>query len=368
MYNLHGSLTTMKNQKLKVFITCLWKEEYCDPKNWKYKPSTYGIEGATLVGEPEMMLFSDMTGQWINPGRKLRINEYKLNEMKRYMLDHGIDTEKGEFGYVDADTNSAINLNHRRELGLHHKDVPLPGWMVQRIRFDSEEARILFANLSNVVLDVPHINPSVKDVESAVRDLCSLLESVSEVDVKTYVEKLGFHLGKTNRGNIVRSILLDLVNDPSKKVKTSQRYNTYGKGTIDYWLESYCNDDWLEEVFNTKRERVQIITQSNIDSDLSALLRANRDAIVAGEPLNLLVAVNEPSRNESLATKRSKFFDTTLEKYEDLVLQMMGLTTDKLNRGRFAWNHPDSQNRFVPQCNSTEMGGQLIYVKNRTFN
>ena len=353
------------DKKVNPFVTDLWKAEYCDPSNWAYKPSTYGIEGATLVGEPQMMLFSEMTGHWINPGRKLRINEYKLREMKEYMLEHGIDTDKGEFGYVDADTDAAINLNHRRELGLHHKEVDLPGWMVQKIRFDSETARILFANLSNVVLDVPHINPSVKDVEAAVRDLCSLLDAVTEIDVKTFIEKLGVHLGKTNRGNILRSIMLDL-NHGEKKVKTSQRYSTYSKATIDYWMDKYCNDDWIDDVFLEKR--VQIITQYNIDSDLSAILRANRDAIVANEPLNLLIACTEPSRNESLATKRSKFFETTLEKYEDLILQMVGQNTDKWNRGRFAWNHPDAQNRFVPQCNATETDGKLIYVKNRTFN
>ena len=86
------------DKKVNPFVTDLWKAEYCDPSNWAYKPSTYGIEGAYLVGEPEMMLFSEMTGHWLNPGRKLRINEYKLREMKEYMLEHGIDTDKGEFG------------------------------------------------------------------------------------------------------------------------------------------------------------------------------------------------------------------------------------------------------------------------------
>ena len=111
MYNsLFTTMTEEKNTDKKVnpFVTDLWKAEYCDPSNWAYKPSTYGIEGAYLVGEPEMMLFSEMTGHWLNPGRKLRINEYKLREMKEYMLEHGIDTDKGEFGYVDADTDAAV--------------------------------------------------------------------------------------------------------------------------------------------------------------------------------------------------------------------------------------------------------------------
>ena len=50
------------------FITGIWKSDNCDPQNWNYEPSTYGVVGAHLVGTPVMKLWSD-TEDGDNPGR-----------------------------------------------------------------------------------------------------------------------------------------------------------------------------------------------------------------------------------------------------------------------------------------------------------
>ena len=102
---------------------------------------------------------------------------------------------------------------------------------------------------------------------------------------------------------------------------------------------------------------------------MSTLLEKNKDAVTSNKPLNLLVAVEDPTKNESLDTKRHKVFNTTLKNWEDIILLSMGMTEKDVNRYHFAWNHPDASYRFLPQDNESEMKtGDLIYVKNRIFN
>ena len=50
------------------FLSDDWLPEHCDPEKWE-KPSTHGIPGVELVGDPHMKLWSD-TVAWNNPGRK----------------------------------------------------------------------------------------------------------------------------------------------------------------------------------------------------------------------------------------------------------------------------------------------------------
>lgn len=347
------------------FITANWRPEHCDPENWKYKPSTYGVDGVEIVGDPHMMLFRDMTGIWTNPGRVERVNQGKLNDLKDNIIEFGINMEQGRMIYVDDKDSSTINGNHRKELGVDKK-LGINGWMVQRVRFETETAKILFANVSNVEMKLPHNNPSPKDVEAAVRDLINLLKNPSRSDVELYVKTCGPHLGNKSRGKIIKNIMLELV--LGGNVSSSERYTTYGKDTIDNYTENYCDDEWMENYLNNDNERVHVVTMYNFDSDFWSFYKNNTDARTRDEPLHLLIAVKEPSKNESLATKRDKVFNTKLKNVEDTLLASFSMAEKEINRYHFAWNHPDCEHRFLPQDNATEMQGGLIKIKNRTFN
>ena len=104
-------MTTQTNP----FITANWRPEHCDPNNWGYKPSTYDVEGVELIGTPHMMLFTDMTGTWVNPARAERINLSKLKDLRDNIHEFGINTKEGRMIYVDADDMSTINGNHRKD-------------------------------------------------------------------------------------------------------------------------------------------------------------------------------------------------------------------------------------------------------------
>ena len=87
------------------FVSQYWGIDYCDPKSWDYQPSTYGVEGVHLVGTPEMKLFSELTGNWTNPGRSHGINLGMCDEMIEDIRDNGIDTKNGSMIYWDVDDN-----------------------------------------------------------------------------------------------------------------------------------------------------------------------------------------------------------------------------------------------------------------------
>tara|TARA_B100000927_G_scaffold44575_1_gene31937 strand:- start:56 stop:1126 length:1071 start_codon:yes stop_codon:yes gene_type:complete len=349
------------------FITANWRPEHCDPNNWGYKPSTYGVDGVELVGKPHMMLFNDMTGTWTNPARVERITLSKLKDLRDNIHEFGINTKEGRMIYVDADDMSTINGNHRKELRTDRR-IDIRGWMVQLVRFKNRQAKRDFANISNIDMSLPHNNPSQKDVEAGVRDALNDFDRRPyKKEIDELIQSYGRHLGGKIRGKILKKIMWEL--QKQGKVNASERYTTYGKDTVKLYVNDHQDDEWIDEILSNENEISHVMTVYNFKSDLGALLEKNELAVSRKKPLNLLIAVEEPTGDDTLCKKRDRVFDEILEYWEDLLLLSMGMTDKRINRYHFAWNHPDAKHRFLPQDNNDEMKTrELIYVKNRTFN
>ena len=344
------------------FITEIWKSDHCDPQNWNYEPSTYGVVGAHLVGTPEMKLWSD-TEDGDNPGRY----EFKIADVLKLedeINTHGIDPKKGSIVYYDVDEEDTINGKHRRGYSKRKK---IPGWMMQGIRFDSPVARIRFALLSNARAVHYHKNASKEDVYTAVRHVLEELKDYSRELIASEVKTLGSHLTESQRDAIRDKIYMELQFDPN--AKSSERYVTHNNTTIADLLQKIkLVDDWVIDYWENDDAITICVNAQNFESRVGSLLAANEKAVDWDKPLHIIFCVPTPEGKETLRTKREKFFSTHLERVEDRVLVACGLVKNNKNRSIFAWNHPDSEHRAVPQDTENEDLHTLIRVKNRDFN
>ena len=91
---------TVTGQSAAIFVSQYWDAEACVPENWKYVPSTYGVKGAHLVGTPAMKLWSELQGNWDNPGRKRGIDLGKCGEIKEDIEEFGINIYKGDISNI----------------------------------------------------------------------------------------------------------------------------------------------------------------------------------------------------------------------------------------------------------------------------
>ena len=182
------------SKPVNEFVSKYWGIDHCDPNSWDYKPSTYGIKGVHLVGNPKMKLFSELTGNWNNPGRAYGINVGMCEEIAEDIRDNGIDTKKGSMIYWDVDDSSKINAYHREHVA---SELNIAGWMGQGVRFDNEKAKIRFACKSNNRKELTHNNTSAKDVETTVRRVLELENTYTKND-NIFIHSVG----KLQHGNL----------------------------------------------------------------------------------------------------------------------------------------------------------------------
>jgi len=356
---------------LSAFFTSIWRPEHCDPKNWKYKPSTYGIKGAHKVGEPHMMLAKDIDTSWHNPGRKEKFSHFRSNLIKEDIIENGINLEEGRVIYVDVDGMKCMNGFNRFYL-CNDKKIDIRGWMIQLMRYDDEISRILHANKSNVQKVIAHNNPKKEDVEAAVQDIASRLNNPDRDEIRDIINDLGEHLNTRQRGEILQTLMLDLT--MNNKVSPAERYTVYGAKAMKSYADKWSDgDEWFEDYYNNEDEEVFNISMTNIQSDQSALLKALVKATLQNKPLHLLISVSTPtgSSKETLTTKRKKVFEDYLTDLENMFMTVMKLQINNCHRYSFAWNHPDCQHRFLPQDNHNELRSGLIVPPkhwNRGFN
>ena len=160
----HRSPIGMEN-----YLCQYWRPEHCNPDNWTYQPSTYGVKGVELVGEKHMNLFSNLNQTWQNPGR-VKTDNKSVGIIVDNIRDEGIKTD-GRIIYYDVDTNERINGIHRT---IGSEILSIPGWMMQGVRFANRRAKVKFALISNNEKKLHHLNSSPEDVMNVVRELINI--------------------------------------------------------------------------------------------------------------------------------------------------------------------------------------------------
>ena len=342
------------------FVSQYWDAQACNPDNWNYKPQTYGVKGVELVGSPDMKLFNELTGNWINPGRAYGIDFGKCQEIEDDIRQNGIDTKEGSMIYWDVDDNSKINAYHREHVA---SQLSIAGWMGQSVRFDNEVAKIRFACKSNNRKVLTHSNTSASDVETSVRKIIELENTFTKEAIRYEVEDLGWHLSSTTRDKIINTLLIEFT--VSGKTKSGERYTPHNADTIWRLLEE-IDDPWVEDYWKNDEQTTLAIHMANFESRVGSLLSSASAATTNHSPLNLIFSVTVPKGKETLDSKREKVFSSFIPSVEDRIMTTMGL--GEMHRAMFPWNHPDAEHRFVAQDNNKEKPDVLIKIKNRSYN
>ena len=355
------------------FVCPFWSEESCDPKNWVYEPSTYGVKGATLVDLPGMKLWDETTGgrDHINYGRA-EWEPSLADELDEEIRTKGVNPQIGSFVYWDVDLKETINGDNRREVSYRRG---IPGWMHQGIRFDSPVARIRFAAKSNAVATVVRNISSPKDVEKSVISVMQLLEQdgipVTKDSIAAEVKDLGFHLSESTRDSVRDRVYMYFVRkaaESSDPTKLIERYVGHNNGTMGKFLETYeLTEPWVTRYWANDNEVCLMLNVGHFESRIGAILSANRLAVEQDKPLHIIFCVAIPEGKETLTSKREKVFSTHFQSLEDRILKSTGL--GEMHRRNFAWNHPDCQHRAVPQDSHNEVLQSLVKGPfNRQYN
>lgn len=202
-----------------------------------------------------MMLIDEIDCSWINPGRKYGTNDADINKIVDNISENGINCTSGTFIYVEDETNSRVNGAHRIEAS---KILDIPGWMIQRVRFDTVEAKIKFANCSNILEDLPHTNPTPSDIETAVAEIVTQTKVFTEDKVRDDVAQLGKHLTQKQRDKIVDILLVDLY--LNGKATSLSRYISISGRRASKILDE-ISDAWIDKYWNVEEEHTLYINR-----------------------------------------------------------------------------------------------------------
>tara|TARA_B100000131_G_C18029691_1_gene577918 strand:- start:55 stop:1098 length:1044 start_codon:yes stop_codon:yes gene_type:complete len=343
--------TTIQTQG---FLCEYWRPEHCDPENWIYEPSTYGVEGVELVGDKHMVKWSDLNGHFVNPGRKEGINYSRVQELKDRIKEDGIDTN-GSVIYYDVDTNERINCAHRNTLS---DDLKIKGWMGQGVRFSNLGSKIRFATKSNNRKGLIHNNTSIDDVECAVRELMNVEVKYTEDYIKEQVNDIGNHLTKKQNRKISESLIMEV--RLNNKTISHDRYHYYNDDLVKKLLGK-IDDPWVKHYWENEDEVTYYLNAGNFESRVGPLLSANKEAVDQEKPLHLIfsVSINNLGK-DSVQDRRDNVFNKQIRFLENRILGTFDF--GEKQRKQFAWNHPECEHRTVAQ-KTPENTKELIKVK-----
>lgn len=354
-------------EQFKEFITEIWTLDCCIPENWKNPPSTFGVDGVELVGNPYMMLGDHINRTWSNPGRVLGTNFKKVNDIVISYRTVGIDLNEGEVIYIDDETDDRVNGDHRLEAD---EICEIPGHMIQRVKFRDLEAKILFANASNVVTELPHTNPSVGDIEQSTREIVKTTGIYTEDKVRASVNIMGTHFTPNQRDRIVDSLLVEFT--LSNKISNGNRFITIsGRRAVAMLAKIERTDNpWVEDIWENDDEFSLYINSGQLESRVGGILNANRQAVQVNQPLHIIFSVAPPEgQKNTLNSNRNAFWTTQMQSIEDRVMEAMGIQPS-FGRRVFSWNHPDARHMTFAQESGVEDIHKLISWsgRNRGFN
>lgn len=359
----HRSPIGMEN-----YLCQYWRPEHCNPDNWTYQPSTYGVKGVELVGEKHMNLFSNLNQTWQNPGR-VKTDNKSVGIIVDNIRDEGIKLD-GRIIYYDVDTNERINGIHRT---IGSEILSIPGWMMQGVRFANRRAKVKFALISNNEKKLHHLNSSPEDVMNVVRELINIDNedgvTYSNTTVREEVDECGAHLSRKQRQRIYDKLIMEFrLNGAATCVEKFSDYNTK---QVEHLLAVMAEDDrnaWASDYYFNEDTFTLYVNGTQFEARVGGIVSANVQAVKANKPLHIVysVAIPEGEKN-TLNTNRLSFWTTQMASIETRILESCGLQGD-MHRRIFAWNHPDCEHRAVAQDNVNEQIYDLIKVRNRDFN
>lgn len=342
-----------------VFVCDYWSEEHCDLNNWKITPSDFGIKGVTLVGQPHMKFWTDLS-HWHNPGRAKGVNTGKVEQIVEDIRENGIDMSSTVV-YYDIDTQERINGAHRQ---MAAEKLNIPGWMMQGVRFDTKACKIDFATRSNNVRVPIATRPTIDDITSAVQELIneSYFENEKELreTIRAYAKG---HLSNPAQSEIYNNIISFNVFNGNQKFSKVMRYVTFNDEIFNKFLIN-TNDPWIVDYYENEYEHTLYVNTDYFASRIGTILKEAESARKNGKPLHFVFSVSAPNAKgqETLQTKRQKVFTQALRQLENHICGTLAMDPD-VYRSIVPWNHPNAKHRFVPQDSQSENLSELISYK-----
>lgn len=334
------------------FICSYWGVDHCDPNSWSYQPSTYGVEGVEIVVAPHMKAWSDLNS-WVNPGRADGVDYGKVDQLCEDIEENGIKTDC-QMVYYDVDTNERINGAHRE---ASSEKLDIKGWMMVGVQFETEQAKIRFALVSNKKkIDI--FNPiKAKDIETTVRELMSLTQMTDD-QIKKECRDLGKGaIGKTEWEKIHNKLIAE--RRLTGKTNGAVRLYEWNEHAFEVFIED-SNDPWLKDYYNNDSEITLYINEKNWDSRIGSIISAAEQASSTNKPLHLVIGVKLRS-NEDLNTTRKKIMSDRLKNLGRKISNIFGMDYDR-HSSILPWNHPDCEHRFLPQDSLKENAKKLVTI------
>lgn len=334
------------------FICSHWGIDHCDPNSWSYQPSTYGVEGVEIVVGPHMKAWSDLNS-WVNPGRADGVDYGKVDQLCEDIEENGIKTDS-QMIYYDVDTNERNNGAHRE---LASKQLDIKGWMMVGVRFETEQAKIRFALVSNKrKIDI--FNPiKAKDIEATVRELMSLTQMTDD-QIKKECRELGKGaIGKPEWEKIHNKLIAE--RRLTGKCDGAERLYEWNE-TAWETFKTESDDPWLEDYFRNDSELTLYINEKNWDHRIGSIISFAAEASISNKPLHFVIGVKLRS-NEELNTTRKKIFTDRLNSLGRKISNIFGMDYDR-HGSMLPWNHPNCQHRFLPQDSLKENAKKLTQI------
>lgn len=335
------------------FVSQYWDAIACNPDNWSYEPSTYGVAGVTLVGKPHMKRWSDLN-HWRNPGRADGVDLGKVEELKEDIQSYGIRLDRPVI-YYDVDTDDTVNGDHRYNVS---NILGIVGWMCQGVRFDNLAAKIRFASRSNVKERDIYNPVSPSDVNAAVRELISIGAIVTDDEIKAETRFLG-------KGSISESAIKEIFNKIiierviSGKSDGAERFQCWNDDKLPLFFND-TKDAWVEDYWNNDSEYTLYVNMGNFASRWGSIISIASQAVIANKPLHFMFSVKLMNK-ESLDTTRSKVFTDKFTQLEQKLCFLFGLDPAR-HKHMLPWHHPECEHRFLPQDTENEDFKYLITI------
>lgn len=335
------------------FISQFWDALACNPNNWSYQPSTYGVVGVELVGDPHMEFWKTFS-HWRNPGRADGVSIPKIEELTDDIQTYGIRLDR-PMVYFDVDNYDTVNGDHRFNVS---NKLGIAGWMCQGVRFSDLAAKIRFACRSNIK-ERDIYNPiSTSDVNAAVRELISIGAIVTDDQIKAETRFIGKgSISESATKEIYNKIIIERV--MSGKSDGAERFQVWNDDRLPVFFQE-TKDKWVEDYWDNDSEYTIYVNMGNFNSRWGGIISLASQAVIANKPIHCLFSVKLMA-SETLDTTRRKVFSDKLAQFEQKLCFLFGLDPNR-HKNMLPWHHSDCEHRFLPQDSENEDFKLLVKI------